>query len=187
MLCSCPEWARINPPLPVSEMISVQHSIPTITFWLMETVRKVSQMTSCKVRQVEADFIWALIGSVFLSFNKELHFLSKLSPQHSLLGGKRRLRRLQCSICALPTSLRLSARDLGRKQMTKGSKSMKRFALPCCSTAPLSSRHSMPLDKCVLFKSQHKSNLVDESQKHLDESIMKSEKVKVEDVMRDEL
>lgn len=38
----------------------------------------------------------------------------------------------------------------------------------------------------MLFKSQHKSNLVDESQKHLDESIMKSEKVKVEDVMRDD-
>jgi hypothetical protein len=29
----------------------------------------------------------------------------------------------------------------------------------------------MPLDKCVLLKPQHKSNLVDESQKHLDESI----------------
>lgn len=51
----------------------------------METVCKVSQMTSCKMRQVEADFSWALIGSVLLSFNKEsITYLNRAHSRVSL-------------------------------------------------------------------------------------------------------
>lgn len=63
------------PPLPVSEMASNQHSIPTLVFWQMETLRKLSQITTRKVHQVETDFSWALIGSVLLAFNKVSHHI----------------------------------------------------------------------------------------------------------------
>ncbi|KAL0148728.1 hypothetical protein M9458_055906, partial [Cirrhinus mrigala] len=60
-----------KPPLPVSELLTNQHSIPNLSFWLLETLRKLGQITSCHVHQVETDYSWALIGSVRLAFNKE--------------------------------------------------------------------------------------------------------------------
>lgn len=49
------------PPLPVCEMLTNEHSIPTITFWLMQFLRKLSQQTKLKIHQIETDFSWALI------------------------------------------------------------------------------------------------------------------------------
>lgn len=60
-----------KPLLPVSELLTNQHSIPNLSFWLLETLRKLGQITSCYVHQVETDYSWALIGSVLLAFNKE--------------------------------------------------------------------------------------------------------------------
>lgn len=66
-----PGKGKDKPPLPVSELISNEHSIPTLTFWQMETLRHLSQITIWKVHQVKTDFSWALIGSVLLAFKKE--------------------------------------------------------------------------------------------------------------------
>lgn len=60
-----------KPPLPVTEMITNSHSIPSISHWLMEFKRKLSYTTKRRIRQVETDYSWALINSVLLSFNKE--------------------------------------------------------------------------------------------------------------------
>lgn len=65
-----PGKGKDKPPLPVSELISNEHSIPTLTFWQMETLRQLNKITTRKVHQVETDFSWALIGSVLLAFNK---------------------------------------------------------------------------------------------------------------------
>lgn len=66
-----PGMGKNMPPLPVSELVSNQHSIPTLTYWLMETLRALGQITSCHIHQVETDFSWGLISSVLLAFNKE--------------------------------------------------------------------------------------------------------------------
>lgn len=66
-----PGMGKNMPPLPVSELLTNQHSIPTLTYWLMETLRALGQITSCQVHQVETDFSWGLMSSVLLAFNKE--------------------------------------------------------------------------------------------------------------------
>jgi len=57
--------------LPVCEMLTNKHSVPPITFWLMQFYRKLSQYTKLRVHQVEVDYSWALMQSVLLSFNRE--------------------------------------------------------------------------------------------------------------------
>lgn len=59
------------PPLPVCEMLTNEHSVPPITFWLMHFLRKLSQYTKLKVHRIETDYSWALLQSVLLSFNSE--------------------------------------------------------------------------------------------------------------------
>ncbi len=48
-----PGGGRDAPPVPVCEMLTNEHSIPPITFWLMQFLRKVSQYTKIRVHQVQ--------------------------------------------------------------------------------------------------------------------------------------
>jgi len=57
--------------LPVSEMISSEHSVPPITFWLMQFLPKLPTYTTVKIHSVEMDYSWSLMQTVLLSFNKE--------------------------------------------------------------------------------------------------------------------
>ena len=80
-----PGSGREQPPLPVSELLSNEHSVPTLSFWLMETLRKIKKCTTRKVRQVETDYSWALINSVLLAFNKE-SIETYLNRVHAAIG-----------------------------------------------------------------------------------------------------
>lgn len=66
-----PGMGKNKPPLPVTEMVTNSHSIPSISHWLLEFKRKLSYTTKRRIAQVETDYSWALINSVLLSFNKE--------------------------------------------------------------------------------------------------------------------
>lgn len=66
-----PGKGKDTPPLPVSELISDEHSTPTLTFWPTETLRQLYQITTRKVHQIETGFNWALIASV-LQWRKRL-------------------------------------------------------------------------------------------------------------------
>lgn len=66
-----PDMGKDKPPLPVTEMITNSHSIPSISHWLMEFKRELSYTTKRRIKQVKTDYSWALINSVLLSFNKE--------------------------------------------------------------------------------------------------------------------
>ena len=66
-----PGGGRNRPPLPVTEMITNDHTIPNVFFWLMKTISKLSMVTTSRVHQVETHYSWALIQSVLLAFNKE--------------------------------------------------------------------------------------------------------------------
>ncbi len=82
-----PGKGKDKPPLPVSELISNEHSIPTLTFWQMETLRQLNKITTRKVHHVETDFSCALIGSVLLAFNKE-SVSSYINRAHLLVSQK---------------------------------------------------------------------------------------------------
>lgn len=66
-----PAMDKDKPPLPITELITSSHSIPSISHRLMEFKRKLSYTTKRRIRQVETDYSWTLINSVLLSFNKE--------------------------------------------------------------------------------------------------------------------
>jgi len=52
------------PPLPVAEMLSNDHIVPSISFWLMQFVYNLSKFTTLTIKYVETDYSWALIQAV---------------------------------------------------------------------------------------------------------------------------
>ncbi len=76
------------PPLPVCEMLSNDHTVPPITFWLMQFTLHLSKYTQIKIHQVETDYSWALIKSVMLAFNKE-HISSYLNRAYKFCIGQK--------------------------------------------------------------------------------------------------
>ncbi|XP_073715784.1 uncharacterized protein [Misgurnus anguillicaudatus] len=65
-----PGKGRDAPPLPVCELLSNEHSIPPLTFWLMQFLLKLSNYTSIRINKVETDYSWALMQAVVLAFNR---------------------------------------------------------------------------------------------------------------------
>lgn len=47
---------RDAPPLPICEMLSNDHSVPPISFWLMQFTLHLSKYTQIKIHQVETDY-----------------------------------------------------------------------------------------------------------------------------------
>ncbi|KAL0149037.1 hypothetical protein M9458_055652, partial [Cirrhinus mrigala] len=66
-----PGKGRDTPPLPICEMLSNEHSVPPITYWLMQFILHLSKYTQIHIHQVETDYSWALMQSVLLGFNRE--------------------------------------------------------------------------------------------------------------------
>ncbi|KAL0199292.1 hypothetical protein M9458_007832, partial [Cirrhinus mrigala] len=52
-------------------MIASEHSIPPISFWLMQFLLKLSKYTNQHIHKVETDYSWAMMQAVLLAFNKE--------------------------------------------------------------------------------------------------------------------
>lgn len=76
-----------TPPLPISEMLSNDHTVPSVSFWLMQFVHNLSKFTTLTIRYLETDFSWALIQAVLLAFNKE-SILSYLDRCFDVCQGK---------------------------------------------------------------------------------------------------
>lgn len=83
-----PGKGKNTPPLPVCEMLSSDHSIPPISFWLMQFALHLTKYTHLTVHKVETDYSWALIQSVMLAFNKE-HIISYLNRAYECCTGKK--------------------------------------------------------------------------------------------------
>ncbi len=74
-------------PLPISEMLSNDNTVPSVSFWLMQFVQNLSKFTTLTIRYLETDFSWALIQAVLLAFNKE-SILSYLDRCFDVCQGK---------------------------------------------------------------------------------------------------
>lgn len=61
-----PGKGRDDPPLPVCEMLSRDHSIP-----LMQFLFRLSKYISLQINRIEIDYSWPMIQTVLLVFNKE--------------------------------------------------------------------------------------------------------------------
>jgi len=85
-----PGRGRDAPPLPVSEMISSEHSVPPITFWLIQFLLKLSTYTTIKIHCVETDYSWSLMQAVLLSFNKE-SLLAYLESVHVICQNQKKM------------------------------------------------------------------------------------------------
>jgi len=64
-------------PLLICEMLTNEHSVPPITFWMMQFLRKLSQYTQLRVHQIKTDYSCALLQSVLLAFNQESQLLGQ--------------------------------------------------------------------------------------------------------------
>ncbi len=76
------------PPLPICEMLSNEHSVPPITYWLMQFTLHLSKYTQMHIHQVETDYSWALMQSALLAFNRE-HITSYLEQAFDICTGKK--------------------------------------------------------------------------------------------------
>ncbi|KAL0176938.1 hypothetical protein M9458_029268, partial [Cirrhinus mrigala] len=76
-----------TPPLPIAEMLSNDHTVPSVSFWLMKFVHNLSKYTTLTIRYLETDYSWALIQAALLAFNKE-SILSYLDRCFDICQGK---------------------------------------------------------------------------------------------------
>ncbi|KAK0134976.1 120 protein in NOF-FB transposable element [Merluccius polli] len=85
---------RGAPPLPVAEMLTNNHTVPSISHWLLQFLHTVRQFTVLTVSHVETDFSWALMPAVLLSFNKE-NIFSYLRRCFAISQGRRKLKTIK--------------------------------------------------------------------------------------------
>ena len=66
-----PGAGRDAPPLPVCELLSNNHSVPPLAYWLLQFLHTLGKYTTHRVNQIETDFSWALMQATLLAFNRE--------------------------------------------------------------------------------------------------------------------
>ncbi|XDV39447.1 hypothetical protein PO909_008694 [Leuciscus waleckii] len=181
-----PGKGKDKPPLPVSEFISNEHSIPTLTFWQMETLRQLGQITTRKVHQVETDFSWALIGSVLLAFNKE-SVSSYLNRAHLIVSQKvKSADAFNFTVLHLCSSHIIKAVTQGFAKKT-GEYAVKEYATYCfgllLNSTTLQEALNHFQDMAMLFMSANKSNAVMAAKNTLDQKILKSKPTTMDETL----
>lgn len=82
------------PPLPVAELLTNNHTVPSISYWLLQFLHQIQQLTGLKISHVETDFSWALLQAVLLAFNREDIF-AYLRRCFAITQGKRKLKTIK--------------------------------------------------------------------------------------------
>ncbi|KAF3837193.1 hypothetical protein F7725_004657 [Dissostichus mawsoni] len=144
-------------------MLTNEHSIPPITFWLMQFLRKLSQYTKIKVHQVETDYSWALLQSVLLSFNKEsiVSYLDRAFAICSKLKSWKEIRMLTVLHICSAHVLKAVAQSIGRKTADKGLKEFATFAFARLQNATsMTTALKIFRSLCTVLIGKHNSNTV---------------------------
>lgn len=125
-----PGCGQNAPPVPVYEMLTNEHSIPPITFWMMQFLRKLSQYTKLRVHQIETDYSWALLQSVLLAFNREsiVSYLDRAFDICSKLKTWKDIRAFTVLHICSAHVLKAVSQSFGRKTADKGLKDFATFA-----------------------------------------------------------
>ncbi|KAG9260553.1 hypothetical protein AMEX_G256 [Astyanax mexicanus] len=169
---------RDAPPVPVCEMLTNEHSVPPITFWLMKFTLDLAKYTQIRVRQVETDFSWALIQSALLAFNKE-HILSYLDRAHTVCRGEKTWAEIRqftvLHLCAAHI-LKAVTQAIGRQTEDKG---LKEFATFVFARLQNATSLEVALDIfrsfCFVLLAERKSRSVKNNLNVLEDIISKSQ------------
>ncbi|KAK9961941.1 hypothetical protein ABG768_007335 [Culter alburnus] len=154
-----PGHGKDKPPLPVSEMITNDHTIPNVSFWLHQTVTKIRKLTLYNIHQVETDYSWALIQSVLLSFNKQ-DINTYLMESYNVVKGNNTMtefRRLTVLHLCSAHIIKAVQGAIGRKTTDKG---LKEFATHCVAQLmnTTSLQRALDIFKCMCYVFYTKSN-----------------------------
>ena len=162
------------PPLPVCQMLTSEHSIPPITFWLMQFLRKLSQYTTLRVHQVETDYSWALLQSVLLSFNREsiVSYLDRAFAICSKLKTWKDIRMFTVLHICPANMLKAVTQLIGRNTKDKGLKEFATFAFARLqNTTSMTTALKMFRSLCIVLLGKHKTNNVQISLKAMQDFI----------------
>jgi len=135
-----------KPPLPVNEMVTNDHTVANLSFWLMKFLTKVRRITAIKISQVETDYSWALMQGVLLAFNKQdiLGYLEMLCKAIQGSFTKKELRAITVLHLCSAHILKAVSVSFSRKTSDKG---LREFANHCVAHLVNSSN----LDSAVNF------------------------------------
>ncbi|XP_028988701.1 uncharacterized protein LOC114845072 isoform X2 [Betta splendens] len=178
-----PGMGKDKPPLPVAELISNSHSIPTISYWLMEFRRKLCYATKRRIAQIETDHSWALINSVLLSFNKENISVYLDRAFESIYSST--LQKIPAftvvHICSAHI-MKTVAQAFGKKTADKGIKEYASFTFACLlNCTAMDEALDIFYHMCVVFKAEDDTPLVKSSKTYLNKCILQTQDTKVEE------
>ncbi|KAF0039273.1 hypothetical protein F2P81_007508 [Scophthalmus maximus] len=172
------------PPLPVCEMLTNEHSIPPITFWLMQFLRKLSQYTKLRVHQIETDYSWALIQSVLSSFSGEsiVNYVDRAFAICLKLKTWKDMSVFSVLHICSAHVLKAVAQSINRRTADKGLKDFATFAFARLQnttslTAALKIFHSL----CTVLTGKKNTNIVKSNLKIMQDIIKKSKILDMED------
>ncbi|XP_051722783.1 uncharacterized protein LOC127497967 [Ctenopharyngodon idella] len=171
---------RDAPPLPVCEMISSEHSVPPITFWLMQFLLKMSKYTSQQIHQVETNYSWALMQGVILAFNKE-SMPAYLNRVYAICQKQKTWADIKSAtvlhLCAAHVIKAVSS-AFGRKTDDKGLQNMATYVFARMqNTVNLDDALAIFRPFCIVFLARHVSKNVTESLEFLEGLITKEDAI----------
>ncbi|CAM4608791.1 unnamed protein product [Leuciscus chuanchicus] len=184
-----PGNARDAPPLPICEMLSNDHSVPPITFWLMQFTLHLSKYTHINVHQVETDYSWALIQSVMLAFNKE-HLSSYLDRAYEFCTGEKSWDDMKSytvlHICSAHI-LKAVRQVVSRQTEDKGLRDFATYAFARLQDANTMTESRLVFRAfCALLTTPRNTNLVKESLCVLESVISRSKEDTLEETSQSE-
>lgn len=172
-----PGAGRNAPPLPVCEMLTNEHSIPPITFWLMQFLRRLSQYTKLRVHQVETDYSWALLQSVLLSFNKE-SIVSYLDRAFAICSKQKTwndIRKFTVLHLCSAHMLKAVAQSIRRKTDDKGLKEFATFAFARLqNSTSMTTALQIFRSLCAVLIGKHNTSTVQNNLKAMQDLIKES-------------
>ena len=177
-----PGMGKDKPPLPVTELLTNSHSIPSISYWLMEFERKLSYTTKRRITQVETDYSWALINSVLLSFNKENISMYLIRAFEIVSGQTEQIPKFTVLHLCSAHIMKAVSQAFGRKTGDRGIQEYATFSfaylLNCTS---MQVAHEVFYHMCVLFDAEEYTHLVKQSKTYLDKCVLKIQDIKLEE------
>ena len=159
-----PGMGKDKPPLPVTELITNSHSIPSISYWLMEFQRKLSHTTKRRITQVETDYSWALINSVLLSFNKENISMYLIRAFGIVSGQSEQIPKFTVLHLCSAHIMKAVSQAFGRKTGDRGIQEYATFSFAyLLNYTSMQVAHEVFYHMCVLFDAEEYTHLVKQS------------------------
>lgn len=161
-----PGGGKRKPPLPVSEMLTTDHTIVSIERWLRKFMFDISTCTTKRVQHVETDYSWALIHSVLFAFNGDtIH--AYLNRAMKVCQGKLKYTELQMftvlHLCSAHV-IKAVSQAISKKTTDKGLRDFATFSFAILqNSTTLSVARNVFKHMCIVLSSRRFTNEVQSS------------------------